>query len=180
MTLVDLPTPPAFTLPTPLAAAALTILGAVGDALDASGITTFPYRLVAPGRDVPVEEDNVCAVVFQKAHPGKIGTEQFSGQTPGQNTWPQNVFQFSVELWTLVPLPTIGAISGARPPSRKAMTLSATDLLDAGWVVMAALEAEQFSNRLFPFKPALIGPLEPIGPAGGAAGVGLSVQIQLP
>jgi hypothetical protein len=173
-------TAPAFTTPTPLSAAASTILAAAGAALDASGIGGFPNREVQPGREVVVDEPGLLAVVLKQYHPGRIGIQQFAGQLPGQATWPQNVAVFSVELWADVPISSIGAISGVRPPSARRLTMSALDLLDAGFVVSAALQAEQYANELFPTHPMLIGPVDPIGTQGALAGMAIGVQLQFP
>ena len=173
-------TVPVFSTPTPLSLAATALLSAAGAALDASGIGTFPTREIQPGRDVAVDEPGLLAVVLKTMHPGKIGTQQFAGQTPGANTWPENVAVFSIELWTTIPTPSIGPISGVRPPSTRRLTMSAIDLMDAGFVVLAALEAEQYDNALFPFKPALAGPLEPVGPQGDLAGLAIAFQLQFP
>ena len=173
-------TVPSFATPTPLSAAASTILSAAGAALDASGIEGFPTREIQPGREVVVDNPGLLAVVLKTYHPGRIGIQQFAGQLPGQATWPQNVAVFSVELWADIPIASIGAVSGVRPPSTRRLTMSATDLFDAAFVISAALQAEQYANELFPTHPMLIGPVDPIGAAGGLAGMAIAINLQFP
>ena len=171
---------PPYVAPAALAGFATTLLAACGQALDDNGITDYPQRIVFPGKEIPVDVPGLLGVVQTTVHPGRIGTQQFAGLEVGAARWKQNVCVFRVELWTPMPAMKATSVSGFTPPTATATTNTATALMTAGWVIYSALVQEQFSNELFPFKPALVGPLDPLGPEGSMVGEGLSVQIQLP
>lgn len=159
-----------------------TILTTVGKALDDNAVRGYENRLIAPGADFALDTPGTVAIIMSMLHEGKIGVQQFSGMEPGEAAWAQTVGVFKLELWnkTPVPEPSTSAVAGFRGPTATQLTAAAKSLLQAGFIAFAALQTAQYTNVLFPFKPALIGPLEPIGPRGGYAGMGLTVQIQMP
>lgn len=175
---------PPYVQPPTLVDLAATILSTCGQALDANSIDGFGNRLIAPGGELALDTPGTLAVFLDSPglHAGKIGTQQFAGMVPGEAAWAQTVAIFKVEIWQKQPVPNPSAtsIAGFAGPSAQALTKYANSLLEAGFVIFAALQVAQYKNLLFPFKPALIGPLQPIGPRGDYAGMTLSVQIQMP
>lgn len=173
---------PPYVQPPTLSNLAQTILDTASAALDANDIDGFRNRLIAPGIEFPLDVPGTVAVLFSMGHAGQIGIQQFAGMTPGEAKWTQTVAIFKVQTWakTPVPEPKISAIAGFEPASAQAITAFSKNSLNAAFVIFAALQVAQFQNTLFPFKPALIGPLEPIGPKGQFVGYELTVQIQMP
>jgi hypothetical protein len=175
---------PPFVVPDILVDLATTILAVCGAALDDNGVTGFGYRVIAPGIEQAVDFLPVpgsLSIVINTLHAGKIGEQQFSGLVPGAAAWADSVAVFKVQLWAgNAPQPGSSSIAGFRAPTAAALTAYAISLLKAGYICWAAMQQGQFQNALFPHKPALIGPLTPLGPQGGPAGMELMVQIQLP
>jgi hypothetical protein len=174
-------TPP-FVVPDTITEIAQTILTVCGGALDDNAIRGYSTRIINIGADLAVMTPGTLAVIFKQMHSGKIGTPQFAGLVPGEAKWADHVALFTVELWTPPGLPelSISSVAGARQNSVGQINAFAATILGAGYVIFAAMQQGQYQNALFPFKPALVGPLVPLGPKGDTTGMELSVQVQLP
>jgi hypothetical protein len=158
---------------------ARTLLTQSGNALDACGIEGYPYRLVLPGRDAAWDKPGTLCVLLGKVNMGNIGVEEFMAAEPGSEALARNAATFSIELWNEIPGWDVNAISGFQPPPEIPTVTASLALMDAGWTIFAWLEQLQWKNELFPFKPVMIGPLEPQGPQGDFAGMSIAVQVEL-
>lgn len=171
-------TPPLVVTDT-ISSIASTLLQQAGAALDEYGIKGFSNRLVLPGRDAAWDVPGSLVVLLVKANMGNIGVEEFLAAEPGSEALARNVAAYAIELWQTLPAYQASSVAGGRPPANDATTKASLGLMDAAWTIYAWLEQLQWQNQLFPFKPIMVGPVEPLGPQGDFAGMTIAVQVEL-
>lgn len=166
-------------VPDTISSIASTLLSQAGAALDEYDIGGYSNRIVLPGRQAPWDKPGTLLILFVKTNMGNIGVEEFLAAEPGSEALARNVAQFSIELYSDIPEYTASSVAGFGAPQKGPTTSAALGLMDAAWTVFAWLEQLQWKNDLFPFKPVMIGPIEPLGPEGGVAGMSIAVQVEL-
>ena len=164
------------------------LLAVMGAGLDQYGLgQDFKRRFFTHGDVVPLHRgDDACSqlvVTFSNLEIGEAGQKMFQFVKGSIGAYAHHVGLFKAQLWIPWPMP-----EGGLAPSLAADQdlMEATILLNrCSYVMFSTLRALSLAGVIInpPVTPIqqdgiLIGPAEPLGPQGGLAGVGMSIQVQ--
>ena len=193
MTVVVLP--PAVALPPgdwipnvdQLTDSAAGLLALVGTALDSYGIGgQFERRVWSHGDLIPLQLPETpigqLLVSFGALELGNAGEKMFRFQKGDIGAHAHAVGEFKVQLW--IPWPTPSGGLNAYLADDEDLMSSAADLNQAAWVAFFVLRALSLDGARVtpPVTPIvqdqiIVGPMQPVGPVGGMAGMSIEVQL---
>jgi hypothetical protein len=163
------------------------LLAVIGAGLDQYGIgEPFKRRVFTHGEQVPLHRGDTAqaqlVITFINLELGEPGQKVFQLQKGAIGSHAHIVGNFKAQLWIPWPIPE-GGLAPTLADDTELMEAS-IQLNRVGWVAFATLRALSLAGVVIdpPVTPIqqdgiIIGPVEPLGPQGGLAGVGITVQL---